>query len=118
MKHTISRIFPLTVPGSAVASPTKSPPPRSTGREIPARNGFSDFSGAKCFAPTVEATPGAPNLPIIKEITGKFVVDNVALALDVAEKLAGFAQTVPFIAPVAGFLSLIVKAYTVRSRIF
>ncbi|KAJ7269760.1 ankyrin repeat-containing domain protein [Mycena rebaudengoi] len=39
------------------------------------------------------------------------VVDNVALAVDVAEKLAGFVQTVPFIAPVAGCLSQIIKVY-------
>ncbi|KAJ7285924.1 ankyrin repeat-containing domain protein [Mycena rebaudengoi] len=39
------------------------------------------------------------------------VVDNVALAVDVVEKLAGFVQTVPFIAPVAGCLSQIIKVY-------
>ncbi|KAJ7269766.1 ankyrin repeat-containing domain protein [Mycena rebaudengoi] len=39
------------------------------------------------------------------------VVDNVRLAVDVAEKLAGFVQTVPFIAPVAGCLSQIIKVY-------
>ncbi|KAJ7434133.1 hypothetical protein B0H11DRAFT_2296458 [Mycena galericulata] len=39
------------------------------------------------------------------------VIDNIALALDMAEKLAGFVKTVPFIAPAAGFLSQIVKTY-------
>ncbi|KAF7358982.1 hypothetical protein MSAN_01238700 [Mycena sanguinolenta] len=39
------------------------------------------------------------------------LVDNAAFALDVVEKLAAFAQTVPFVAPVAGFLSQIVKVY-------
>ncbi|KAJ7255942.1 hypothetical protein C8J57DRAFT_1344803 [Mycena rebaudengoi] len=38
-------------------------------------------------------------------------VDNVALAFDVAEKLAGFVQTVPLIAPVARFFSQTVKVY-------
>ncbi|KAJ7206286.1 ankyrin repeat-containing domain protein [Mycena pura] len=47
------------------------------------------------------------------EITNSkdLVIDNISLALDVAEKLAGFVQTVPFIAPAAEFLSQIVKAY-------
>ncbi|KAJ7617291.1 hypothetical protein FB45DRAFT_801092, partial [Roridomyces roridus] len=40
-----------------------------------------------------------------------FVVSNAALVLDIVEKLSGFAQTIPFIAPAAGFLSQIVKAY-------
>jgi hypothetical protein len=39
--------------------------------------------------------------------------DNLALVLDITEKLAGFAQTIPFIAPAAGFLSQILKAYKV-----
>ncbi|KAJ7613825.1 hypothetical protein DFH06DRAFT_136367 [Mycena polygramma] len=39
------------------------------------------------------------------------VIDNLGVAFDVAEKLVGFAQTVPFIAPVAGLLSQIVKTY-------
>ncbi|KAJ7110801.1 ankyrin repeat-containing domain protein [Mycena crocata] len=39
-------------------------------------------------------------------------IDNIALVFDLAEKLAGFFQTgVPFIAPVAGCLSQIAKAY-------
>lgn len=41
------------------------------------------------------------------------VVDNLALAFDITEKLAGFVQTVPFIAPAAGVLGQIVKAYKV-----
>ncbi|KAJ7926469.1 hypothetical protein B0H13DRAFT_2265901, partial [Mycena leptocephala] len=39
------------------------------------------------------------------------VVDNIALAVDVAEKLAGFVQTIPFIGPAAGFLAQIVNVY-------
>jgi hypothetical protein len=42
-------------------------------------------------------------------------VDNMTLLLDVTEKLAGFAQTIPFIAPAAGFLSQVLKVYKVRS---
>jgi hypothetical protein len=41
-------------------------------------------------------------------------VDNAVLVLDIVEKLSGFAQTIPFIAPAAGFLSQILKAYKVR----
>ncbi|KAJ7079503.1 hypothetical protein C8R43DRAFT_1053075 [Mycena crocata] len=37
-------------------------------------------------------------------------IDNVALALDIIEKLAGVVETVPFIAPIAGSFSQIIKA--------
>ncbi|KAJ7498167.1 ankyrin repeat-containing domain protein [Mycena galericulata] len=51
----------------------------------------------------------SPSAPLAKDS----LVDNIALALDIATKLAGFVQTVPFIAPAAGFLSQILKAYKV-----
>ncbi|KAJ7246198.1 ankyrin repeat-containing domain protein [Mycena rebaudengoi] len=41
-------------------------------------------------------------------------VDNMTLLLDVTEKLAGFAQTIPFIAPAAGFLSQVLKVYKMQ----
>ncbi|KAJ7187375.1 hypothetical protein C8R46DRAFT_1184977 [Mycena filopes] len=43
----------------------------------------------------------------VKEV----VLDSFGLALDVVEKLAGFGETIPFVAPVANVLSQLVKGY-------
>ncbi|KAJ7653578.1 ankyrin repeat-containing domain protein [Mycena polygramma] len=56
--------------------------------------------------PAAESSP-----PIAGEDSKELVIDNLRLVLDVIDKLGGFAQTVPFIAPVAGLLSNIAKAY-------
>ncbi|KAJ7434127.1 hypothetical protein B0H11DRAFT_2258741 [Mycena galericulata] len=65
---------------------------------------------------SIVVVPSAGNFPLAAAAAKStnsqdVVIDNIALALDMAEKLAGFAQTVPFIAPAAGFLSQIVKTY-------
>ncbi|KAJ7473700.1 ankyrin repeat-containing domain protein [Mycena galericulata] len=66
--------------------------------------------------PSIVVVPAAGDFPAgdtaAKSTNSKdIVIDNIALALDMAEKLAGFVKTVPFIAPAAGFLSQIVKTY-------
>ncbi|KAJ6585683.1 hypothetical protein B0H19DRAFT_1110477 [Mycena capillaripes] len=43
--------------------------------------------------------------------TKELVVDNVALLADIAEQVSGFIESVPFIAPLAGCLSQIIKVY-------
>ncbi|KAJ7227586.1 hypothetical protein B0H12DRAFT_1193209 [Mycena haematopus] len=63
---------------------------------------------------SVTVVPSANDSPIAgAEVTNSkdLAIDNLALAFDVAEKLAGFVQTVPFIAPAAGLLSQIAKVY-------
>ncbi|KAJ7646424.1 hypothetical protein DFH06DRAFT_578585 [Mycena polygramma] len=55
--------------------------------------------------------PSLGELPVAGADSKELVIDNLRLVFDVVEKLGGFAQTVPFIAPVAGLLSQIVKGY-------
>jgi hypothetical protein len=58
--------------------------------------------------------PRETEAPSTRGVTEDVVVSNISLALDVAEKLAGFFQTVPFVALAAGVLSQGLKVYKVR----
>ncbi|KAJ7769707.1 hypothetical protein B0H14DRAFT_352620 [Mycena olivaceomarginata] len=89
---------PLSILAQPVLSPAKS------------AGGFSTTPSIQ----SVPMVPSANDSPIASaKVTNSkdLAIDNIALAFDVAEKLAGFVQTVPFIAPAAGFLSQIVKVY-------
>jgi hypothetical protein len=45
--------------------------------------------------------------------TGEAVLDNLSLALSLAEQVAEIAQAAPFIAPAASLLSKILKLYNI-----
>ncbi|KAJ7269695.1 hypothetical protein C8J57DRAFT_1227412 [Mycena rebaudengoi] len=73
----------------------------------------SPSGGVSSISP-LAVTSSAKNPPSVgmkSASTKDSVVDNLRLVVDVVEKLTGFVQTIPFIAPVAGCLSQIIKVY-------
>jgi hypothetical protein len=75
---------------------------------------LSAAHGATSSIPPTSVSLSESVIGAISTSTKDSTVDNAVLVLDIVEKLSGFAQTIPFIAPAAGFLSQILKAYKVR----
>ncbi|KAJ7319384.1 hypothetical protein DFH08DRAFT_1086266 [Mycena albidolilacea] len=101
-KNAVAGVF-RTRPSPPSASGSVPPPAAidTPGTPIQANNSQSPS--------TVDALSAAH--VYIFHSTNDSAIDNAVLVLDIVEKLSGFAQTIPFIAPAAGFLSQILKAY-------
>ncbi|KAJ7827574.1 hypothetical protein B0H13DRAFT_2439244 [Mycena leptocephala] len=72
-----------------------------------------DVHAAPSDSPPADGSsiPRETEAPLTRGVTEDAVVSNISLALDVAEKLAGYFRTVPFVAPAAGLLSQGLKVY-------
>ncbi|KAJ7723733.1 hypothetical protein DFH07DRAFT_1067168 [Mycena maculata] len=119
LKNAVAGIFrPRPSPQSASEAVIPSAATSIYGAPVQADNTADPRSttspGDTTSSPPVATAPSARDLPVAganSTGTKDSVIDNLALALDVTEKLASFAQTIPFIAPAAGFLSQILKTY-------
>ncbi|KAJ6487630.1 hypothetical protein C8R45DRAFT_253502 [Mycena sanguinolenta] len=74
----------------------------TTSHETPLSSAPVAVTSSGSGTPAIEVEPTSAKTPL---------VDNLTLALEVTEKLATFAQKIPFIAPIAGVLSQILKTY-------
>ncbi|KAJ6487633.1 ankyrin repeat-containing domain protein [Mycena sanguinolenta] len=74
----------------------------TTSHETPLSSTPVAVTSSGSGTPAIEVEPTSAKTPL---------VDNLTLALEVTEKLATFAQKIPFIAPIAGVLSQILKTY-------
>ncbi|KAF7358528.1 hypothetical protein MVEN_00903700 [Mycena venus] len=113
--NTSSPSQPESVLGSAVnsqGSTTSIPHPSPIASEGPIADNarFTEIPAAAHSVPIVVVTPSASD-SLAGHSKKDVVIDNLTLVFDTAEKLAELAQNVPFIAPVAGALSQILKAY-------
>ncbi|KAJ7292767.1 hypothetical protein C8J57DRAFT_1210486 [Mycena rebaudengoi] len=115
--NTLTIVAPLerdsAVAGAATTKPKEDILPQETAAAEPAATESPSESKAPLNARAISA-PLERAPPVTSGTSTNLKdgpVDNIALALDVAEKLAGLFQTVPFIGPAAGALSQILKAH-------
>ncbi|KAF7351466.1 Ankyrin repeat protein [Mycena sanguinolenta] len=72
---------------------------------------FAAISHSTTSPGTSASIRGTPTAGVESRNVKTPLVDNLTLALDITEKLAAFAHQIPFIAPVAGVFSLILKTF-------
>ncbi|KAJ7879081.1 ankyrin repeat-containing domain protein [Mycena olivaceomarginata] len=119
-KNAVAGVFRTRPPPPSASGSV--PPPTAIdtpGTPIQANNSQSPSTvdalsaahGATSSIPPTSVSLSESVIGAISTSTKDSTVDNAVLVLDIVEKLSGFAQTIPFIAPAAGFLSQILKAY-------
>ncbi|KAJ7118134.1 hypothetical protein C8R44DRAFT_673631, partial [Mycena epipterygia] len=98
---------------AATPNPLLAPSPTGNSPVIYAPSTSAHTSTSTPTAIPLDSVPTATSDPVVgsKSAGSGLVIDNIALTLGLVEKLAGLFQTVPFIAPVAGAMSEILKAY-------
>ncbi|KAJ7127852.1 ankyrin repeat-containing domain protein [Mycena epipterygia] len=94
-----------------ISAPLETVQVSATAPRLPDQLQTSTSPASKPIGKSVSPANDPPVTGAKSTLGSELVIDNIALTLNLVENLAGFFQTVPFIAPVAGLMSEILKIY-------
>ncbi|KAJ6504051.1 hypothetical protein DFH09DRAFT_1440359 [Mycena vulgaris] len=102
---------PAHIPSPGTTTPRTSPSPRSAVHRAPAAQYIHPpaFTSCKHDAPATANTSPVSEPPRIRPANA--TIDNLTVALGLAQQVANIVQKVPFIAPAAALMSELLKVY-------